>query len=132
MKRKLPAALNCHIAIYQYVGYAITMNIIKILQIISNETRLDILQWLGNPALYFKELARSVGEEAINEMGVCVGALQKKSGLSQSTISQYMALMESVELVISKRQGKWTYYSRNEKVLTEFQQLFISYLANNQ
>ena len=108
------------------------MNIIKILQIISNETRLDILQWLGNPALYFKELARSVGEEAINEMGVCVGALQKKSGLSQSTISQYMALMESVELVISKRQGKWTYYSRNEKVLTEFQQLFISYLANNQ
>ena len=107
------------------------MNLVKILQIISNETRLDILKWLGNPTLHFKELTFSVGEEAISAMGVCVGALQKKSGLSQSTISQYMALMESVELVVSKRQGKWTYYSRNEKVLSDFQKLFISYLDNN-
>ena len=108
------------------------MNIAKILQIISNETRLNILKWLGNPSLHFRDLIGSVGEEVISEMGVCVGILQKKSGLSQPTISQYMALMESAGLVISKRQGKWTYYSRNEKVLADFQQLFISYLGSNQ
>ena len=109
------------------------MNIVKILQIISNEARLNILKWLGNPALHFKELSSSVADEAINsEAGVCVGLIQKKSGLSQSTVSQYMALMESVELVISKRQGKWTHYSRNEKIFSEFKKMFISYLDDRE
>jgi DNA-binding transcriptional ArsR family regulator len=46
--------------------------------------------------------------------------IQEKAGLSQSTTSQYLAVLENAGLVIPTRLGKWTYYKRNEKAIAAF------------
>lgn len=96
------------------------MNILKIPEIISNEIRLNIFEWQEKSSFHILDLVCPVGEDVISEIEVCAGVPQMKSGLSQSTISLYIALMHSIELVISKRPGKLTYYSLNEKVLADF------------
>jgi ArsR family transcriptional regulator len=54
-----------------------------------------------------------------------VGAICEKLGLSQSTASHYLALLEQAGLVVARRCGQWTYYERNEaaiRSLSEFLQ----------
>jgi len=52
--------------------------------------------------------------------GVCVGYIQDRAGLSQSTISTYLNAMQNANLLIPTRHGKWTYYKRNEVVIAAF------------
>ncbi|WP_458626805.1 ArsR/SmtB family transcription factor [Winogradskyella sp. PC D3.3] len=53
--------------------------------------------------------------------GVCITYIQEKTELSQSTISTYLTNnMETCSLLISTRQGKWSYLKRNEKTIKEF------------
>jgi DNA-binding transcriptional ArsR family regulator len=88
----------------------------KILKAISNKKRLQILEWLKTPEAHFpphKEV-KGFGN------GVCVAFIQEKAGLSQSTTSQYLAVLENAGLVIPTRLGKWTYYKRNEKAIAAF------------
>lgn len=47
------------------------------------------------------------------------GDIHEKSGLSQSTISEYLAMMQKAELLESTRHGKWIYYRRNEETLAK-------------
>ena len=49
--------------------------------------------------------------------GVCVKNIQIKAGLSQSTISHYLSVLQEAKLVIPTRHGKWTYYRRDETVI---------------
>jgi DNA-binding transcriptional ArsR family regulator len=87
------------------------MSITKVSKILSNKTRISILKWLKDPEAYFpphKDVSH------FND-GVCVGYIQDKAGLSQSTISTYLNAMQNAGLIIPTRYGKWTYYKRNEK-----------------
>jgi DNA-binding transcriptional ArsR family regulator len=52
--------------------------------------------------------------------GVCIGYIQEKAGLSQSTISNYMGILKQTGLVDSERHGQWTFYSRNEDAIQAF------------
>ena len=83
---------------------------------LANESRLTILKWLGDPDRYFPPGPDGVKTHA-KHLGVCVGAIQKKTGLSQSTVSHYLAILQKAGLVVANRQGQWTYYQRNEKSL---------------
>ena len=92
------------------------MNIIDINKALSNPSRVTILQWLKTPESHFphhKELKH------FND-GVCAQYIQEKIKLSQSTVSHYMTVMEKAGLVILTRHGKWTYYKRNEAVITDY------------
>ena len=92
------------------------MDTLKILKAIGNEKRLQILKWLKNPETNFPP-----HQEVENfDDGVCVTFIQEKAGLSQSTTSQYLAILEEAGLVIPTRIGKWTYYKRNEAVISAF------------
>lgn len=94
----------------------IFMNEMKILKALGNEKRLEILRWLKTPEQHFPP-----HQEVENfDNGVCVSYIQDKSALTQSTISQYLTLMQNAELVIPTRIGKWSYYRRNEKIIAEF------------
>lgn len=89
---------------------------IMVLKALSNETRLKILGWLKDPK-------RNFGPQPVGDFqkdGVCVSLIQKKSGLSQSTVSSYLALLTRAGLVTSKRMGQWTYYRRNEDEIRQF------------
>ncbi|BFP41455.1 metalloregulator ArsR/SmtB family transcription factor [Flavobacteriaceae bacterium GF1] len=92
------------------------MNIVEISKILSNKTRVQILKWLKDPEGNFPP------HQDIDHFddGVCVGFIQDKTGLSQSTISTYLNAMQNANLVIPTRHGKWTYYRRNEEVIRDY------------
>ena len=90
--------------------------ILEINKALSNPTRLDILRWLKDPEANFpphQELGHF-------DDGVCGQYIQDKSGLSQPTISHYLSGMHKAGLLITTRHGKWTYFKRNEKMITEY------------
>ncbi|EHQ30270.1 ArsR/SmtB family transcription factor [Mucilaginibacter paludis] len=86
------------------------MDQVEIFKALSNKTRLQILSWLKNPELNFPEQMASGFEH-----GVCVGRICDKSGLTQSTVSEYLTSLQRAGLVSSTRKGQWTYYKRNEE-----------------
>lgn len=91
-------------------------DVVRALRALSNPVRLQLLQWLREPALHFPP------EDAIadqDEVGVCVSHLQAKAGLAQSTVSAYLAELERAGLVRSTRVGKWTHYKRDEQRISE-------------
>jgi len=86
------------------------MDQVEIFKALSNKTRLQILNWLKDPELNFPDQV-----EIGFGMGVCVGQIQKKAGLTQSTVSEYLSTLQRAGLVKSRRIGQWTYYQRNEE-----------------
>jgi DNA-binding transcriptional ArsR family regulator len=94
------------------------MNMMLALKALSNEKRLNILQWLKEPKKNFMSNHCDVEKD-----GVCVGLIEEKSGLSQSTVSQYLMLLQQAELITTERRGQWTYCKRNEKGIKELLRL---------
>ncbi|MCR9249955.1 MAG: transcriptional regulator [bacterium] len=95
------------------------MDIVEVSKVLSNKTRVDILDWLKSPDDNFpphKELGHF-------DFGVCGQFIQEKCGLSQSTISHYLSMMIQADLLIATRIGKWTYYQRNEEKLEEYRSI---------
>lgn len=87
------------------------MDQLEIFKALSNKSRLQILSWLKEPEKYFPEQEHADFEKA----GVCVGQIQQKCGLTQSTVSEYLGILLKAGLLESTRIGQWTYYKRNEK-----------------
>ncbi len=97
-------------------------NATEIGKCLSNQTRVQIMEWLKEPAKNFPP------HESLKHFndGVCVTYIQEKAGLSQSTISTYLTNMEKCGLLISTRHGKWSYLKRNENLINEY----IQFLKN--
>lgn len=95
------------------------MDIHEVFKTLSNPTRMVIVQWLKEPKKHFDVSGQLVDAD---EEGVCVSIIQAKTGLSQPTVSLYLAALQRAELVRSKRIGPWTYYKRNEDKVQEFLQ----------
>lgn len=90
-------------------------NVSDTLKALDNPTGLAILGWLKNPRENFP------GQEVDPEqVGVCVSAIQERVGLSQSTVSLYLASLQRARLVTSKRVGPWTYDKRHEENISTY------------
>lgn len=87
------------------------MNALDIFKALGNPARLQILAWLKSPEIHFPEQPEPF------TTGVCVGQIHKKSELTQSTISENLAVLQRADLVISTRKGQWIYYRRNEETI---------------
>ncbi|GIO12718.1 putative HTH-type transcriptional regulator YbzH [Cohnella xylanilytica] len=89
------------------------MEPIEVFKALSNESRVQILQWLKEPTLHFKP------HEGIDmtEVGVCVSQVTDKLNMTQSTASQYLSLLQRAGLITTKRIGKFTYYRRDEEAI---------------
>lgn len=98
--------------------YLCGMDQVEIFKALSNKTRLQILNWLKDPERNFPDQ-----EQYGFSNGVCVGHIQKKTGLTQSTVSEYLSLLQRAGLVKSTRIGQWTYYQRNEEAFVALSQL---------
>lgn len=99
------------------------MNQVELFKALSNPIRLQILTWLKYPSAYFPPQGLHIPEGDSFENAVYVGSIQEKLGISQSTVSHYLDLMQRSGLLESARFGKWTYYRRNEaniQALAEF------------
>ena len=91
------------------------MDQVEIFKALSNKTRLQILNWLKEPELNFPDQK----DHANYEHGVCVGQIQIKAGLTQSTVSEYLSLLQRAGFINSTRVGQWTYYKRNEQAFEQ-------------
>jgi ArsR family transcriptional regulator len=98
------------------------MDQVEVFKALSNKTRLQILNWLKTPAEHFPGQPNPDFEN----LGVCVGQIQVKSGLTQSTISEYLSILQRTNLVTAKRVGQWTYYKRNEEAFEKLSQIIHS------
>jgi DNA-binding transcriptional ArsR family regulator len=100
--------------------FLMNINPVKVFKALSSETRLQILEWLKEPKRNFGSFVRNkdtCGD--MDEVGACVSVIQLKCGLSQSTVSQFLAMLQDAELIIATRLGQWTYYKRNEKSIAQ-------------
>jgi DNA-binding transcriptional ArsR family regulator len=95
--------------------------LLEVLKALANPTRLQIMGWLRDPVAHFYPQV-----DPLEEVGVCVKQIQQKAGISQSTASQFMAVLQRAGLVQSRRIGPWTYYRRNDARLAELSELLSS------
>jgi DNA-binding transcriptional ArsR family regulator len=92
------------------------MDIIEINKVLSNQVRVDMLHWLKKPEENFP---KQIYVPDFSD-GVCVCHIQNKTGLSQSTVSHYLTMLQKANLLIATRHGKWTYYRRNESEILKY------------
>lgn len=50
---------------------------------------------------------------------LCAGDIEQRLNLSQPTISHHMRVLEKAGLVEVKKQGRWRWYRRNEKKISQ-------------
>ncbi|WP_373991843.1 ArsR/SmtB family transcription factor [Duganella sp. BuS-21] len=90
------------------------MDIDAIHKALANPMRRQILAWLKEPDLYFSEQQHPLS------LGVCAGMIDRRAGLSQSTMSAHLAVLVKAGLVTSQRVGQWSYFKRDEEVIRAF------------
>lgn len=80
----------------------------RLFKALSDETRLRLL----------KILADQPEEDAL-----CVGALALRLGVTQSAVSQHLAILRAVGLVVDERRGYFVHYRLNRVSLGRLQAL---------
>ena len=78
---------------------------------IAHPLRREILKWLKAPLVYFPPQEWDV------ERGISVGQITQRCGLSQSTVSQHLAVLRQAGLVDACRTGPFHFYRRNEAAI---------------
>ena len=105
----------------------------RILKALSNPHRLDIILWLKHPE---QEFGVQVHFKTLIDFpnSVSVKSIQKRCGVSQSSVSTFMTMLERADLVESRKIDQYTYYRRNEKVIRQFGEWYnreVSIQADN-
>jgi DNA-binding transcriptional ArsR family regulator len=84
---------------------------LRALQALANGRRLQILEWLKDPAAHFRP---QVDGDLLKD-GVCAVLIAEKLGVSQPTLSEHMRVLCQAKLVQSKRIKRWIFYKRDER-----------------
>ncbi|WVT74865.1 metalloregulator ArsR/SmtB family transcription factor [Sinorhizobium chiapasense] len=85
----------------------------EILKALAHPVRVNILAWLKEPQLHFPT------QEHPFDLGVCAGQFER-CGLSQSTVSSHLAVLQRAGLVTTRRVGQWIFYRRDEEAIAAF------------
>ncbi|MBB1627986.1 helix-turn-helix transcriptional regulator [Achromobacter sp. UMC71] len=88
-----------------------------ILKALANPVRREILAWLKTPEAHFEERPGHTFEN-----GVCAGHIDGRCGLSQSTVSSHLAVLQRAGLITPTKVGQWVFFRRNEPVIAAFLQ----------
>ncbi|WP_207750685.1 ArsR/SmtB family transcription factor [Anaeromonas gelatinilytica] len=83
---------------------------IEILKALADETRIDILKLLGNREMNVNEIAQN-------------------SKVSRPTISHHLQILKRARIVESRKEGKETFYSVNNYVLTSLAQSILGFIS---
>lgn len=92
----------------------VQMDIDTIHKALANPVRRQILQWLKEPERHFAEQDHPL------HIGVCAGLIDQRVGLSQSTVSAHLAVLQKAGLVKSRRVGQWIFFKRDEETIEAF------------
>ena len=91
----------------------------RVLKALASERRLQILEWLKDPAANFPP--QEHGDP--DEHGACNLFIVDKLGVSQPAASRHLRILVDAGLVIPTRRQGWTYYRRDEDALTRVARL---------
>lgn len=86
----------------------------EIIKALAHPVRRQILDWLKDPAKQFPDQHHST------EHGVCAGQIDQRCGLSQSTVSAHLAILQRAGLINSQKIGQWHFFKRNEETVQAF------------
>jgi ArsR family transcriptional regulator len=89
---------------------------------LSNERRLQILQWLKAPRDHFPP---QVDGDLVKD-GVCGCLIARKLRVSQPTTSEHMKILCQAGLVRPKRIKKWTFYKRDEARIRQIKRAIVT------
>ena len=90
-------------------------NLEAALKALASERRLQILEWLKDPAAHFPP--QEHGDPI--EHGACNQYIVDKLGVSQPAGSRHLKVLVDADLIIATPRKGWTYYRRNEDTITE-------------
>ena len=99
--------------------YVNLMNQENLFKALGHEKRLKLLEWLKRPHDHFPP--QRDGDLELD--GVCVILIAEKMGVSQPTATQHIRILLDSGLVKSKRIGKWTFISRDERTFARLGEL---------
>ena len=85
---------------------------------LASERRLQVLEWLKDPAAHFPP---QLDGDLVKD-GVCGVLIAEKLGVSQPTVSEHLRILAEAGLVRSKRIKQWTFYKRDEASIKELKQ----------
>ncbi|WP_447800445.1 ArsR/SmtB family transcription factor [Pseudomonas kilonensis] len=91
-----------------------TLDLDEIIKALAHPVRRDILHWLKDPKVQFPEQLHN------HEFGICAGQIDQRCGLSQSTVSAHLAVLQRAGLITSQKVGQWHFFKRNEEVIQQF------------
>lgn len=91
------------------------IQLIDALKALSNDKRLEILEWLKDPRAHFRE---QVWGDLVDD-GVCGLFIAEKLDVSQPTASEHLRVLSRADLIIGKKIKQWTFYRRNEAKIAE-------------
>ena len=93
-----------------------------VVKALANERRLEIMNWLRDPARYFPP---QVDGDLVKD-GVCGLYIADKLGVSQPTASEHLRVLVQAGFVRAKRIRQWTFYKRDEKRIRAVKKEFRS------
>lgn len=85
------------------------------LKALASERRLQILQWLKDPAAHFPP--QEHGDPV--EHGACNQFIVDKLGVSQPAASRHLKVLVDAGLVLATPRKGWTYYRRDEHAIAD-------------
>jgi DNA-binding transcriptional ArsR family regulator len=97
------------------------MDIADAMRALANERRLQILEWLKDPAANFSP---QVDGDLVKD-GVCGLLIAEKLGVSQPTASEHLKILSRAGLVRPKRIKQWTFYKRDESRIKEVKKAIL-------
>jgi len=86
------------------------MDLPAALRALASERRLQVLEWLKDPRVHFREQV----DGDLVEDGVCGLLIAEKLGVSQPTVTEHMKLLVEIGAVRARRIKQWTLYKRDE------------------
>jgi DNA-binding transcriptional ArsR family regulator len=106
----LSCAAPLRMVLYLGIWLSVYMNLELALRALSNERRLQILDWLRSPRRHFPP---QVDGDLIKD-GVCGLLIARKLRVTQPTASEHLKILQQAGLIRGKRIKQWTFYKRDE------------------
>ena len=98
------------------------MDIAPAIRALANERRLQILEWLKDPAAHFPP--QSYGD--LVKDGVCGLFIAEKLDVTPPTASEHLKVLSQAGLLKSKRVKQWTFYKRDEARIREIKKAIMA------
>ena len=98
------------------------MDLVHVIRALANERRLEILEWLKDPAAHFPP--QTDGD--LVKDGVCGVFIAEKLGVSQPTASEHLKVLTQAGLIRAKRIKQWTFYKRDEARIREIKKAILA------